>query len=299
MSRRSRPVPKKENAPSAPALHVSQIMPVLKDANSGLQTKIVRNLGDFTVALLAFSENPESLVLAGTGTLLTTRGAHFILTARHVWEEKLKLADEIGIVLRPYVKHSFGISRKDFAVFGLPKPRQWTKWGPDIALLRVPPEYVGSIAAHKVFLNVEKPRRKIGLQVLEIKVLMGTPAAFGKISGTSADLQIMGMFLAQEKQRKRNGFDYLDYSFDLGFPGVPRKFGGVSGGGVWSAYLYYSPQTGEIDWRTSLHGVAFYQLEIINERRSIRCHGPGSIRKALRLVPSRTQATQNKQSIFI
>jgi hypothetical protein len=264
---------------------VREILPVLRDESSGLQAKVVRNLGDFTVALLAISDSPESLELAGTRTLLTTGGAHFILTARHVWERKLRLADHVGIVLRPNVRHRFGICRKDFAVFGLPKPKKWTKWGPDLVLLRIPAEHVGSIAVHKVFLNVEKPPRKIGLRVLAVQVLMGTPAAFGKIAGAHADLQIMGMFLAAEKQRKRIGFDYLDYRFDLAFPGVPRKFGGVSGGGVWHVYLYYSPQTGEIDWRLSLHGVAFYELDIVKEHRPIRCHGPRSIKRLLRLAP--------------
>jgi hypothetical protein len=49
--------------------------------------------------------------------------------------------------------------------------------------------------------------------------------------------------------------------------------------------MYWAPSTGEIDWKMSLHGVAFYQLSIVAERRTIRCHGPETIRAALRLIP--------------
>jgi hypothetical protein len=263
-----------------------EIEGVLRDQNSGLREKIVRNLGDFTVALLAISEYPERLALAGTGTLLSADGAHFILTARHVWEEVLKDAAHIGITLKPDVSHKFGIRRRDVAVFGLPKPDAWNEWGPDLALLRIPAEDVGSIGVYRVFLNVTKQPRRIDGQFLEVQVLMGTPAAFGKITDAHADLQISGMFLGPEIQHERNGFDYLDYEFDLTFPGVPRRFGGVSGGGVWRVYMYYSPETGEIDWSISLHGVAYFELPIVEERRYVRCHGPQGIRAVIGAVTS-------------
>ena len=79
--------------------------------------------------------------------------------------------------------------------------------------------------------------------------------------------------------------ELLDAVLTLAAIVVPRDFGGVSGGGVWQVYLYWAPSTGEIDWKMSLHGLAFFQLPIIAERRTIRCHGPESIRAALRLIP--------------
>ena len=107
--------------------------------------------------------------------------------------------------------------------------------------------------------------------------MMGTPAALGRIIDAHADLQITGMFLGPETQRRTGDFDYLDYEMDLAMPGVPRRFGGVSGGGVWRVWLFYSPDTGRIDWEMSFHGVAFYELDIANEHRPIRCHGPDSL----------------------
>src|ERR1019366_9764793 len=66
-----------------------------------LQFRIVRDLGSFTVSLfeLSSSEDGDHLQLAGTGSLLTSGGSHYILTAAHVWHEVLKSADKIGITL--------------------------------------------------------------------------------------------------------------------------------------------------------------------------------------------------------
>ncbi len=51
------------------------IQEIQRDEKTGLQGKIVRNLGDFTVALLAISDNPERLERAGTGTSVAFDGA--------------------------------------------------------------------------------------------------------------------------------------------------------------------------------------------------------------------------------
>ncbi len=185
------------------------------------------------------------------------------------------------------MNHRYGIVRKDFQVFGLPAPPEWNEWGPDLILLRIPGEHIGSIRAHKVFLNNDRPARQLG-PVLNTVVLMGTPAELGTITDTHAALQITGMFLTKEKKQERSGFDYLDYDFDLTFPGTPRRFGGVSGGGVWNVYIHRSPETGEIDWDVMLHGVAFFELDVVNEHRSIRCHGPESLNTLLRALNSAT-----------
>lgn len=159
--------------------------------------------------------------------------------------------------------------------FGLPKPKEWSEWGPDLVLLSVPAEDVVRISVYRCFWNLAG-RVDIDAEVLEVHILMGTPAALGTINETYADLQITGL----ETRHARGEFDYLDYEIDLSFP-VPRNFGGVSGGGVWQVYVYWSTSTGEVDWKMSLHGVAYYQLPIIAERTTIRCHGPQTIQATL------------------
>jgi hypothetical protein len=86
-----------------------------------------------------------------------------------------------------------------------------------------------------------------------------------------------------EIEHNRGEFDYHDFDIDLSLPG-PRSFGGVSGGGLWRVWLYRTTPDGEIDWKISLHGVAFYELPIVNERRIIRCHGGRSVETTIRCI---------------
>ncbi|HEY1423640.1 MAG TPA: hypothetical protein VGF20_09320 [Candidatus Acidoferrum sp.] len=257
-----------------------EIGDILRDANSGLRDRIIRNLGSFTVAMLAVS-GEDRLELAGTGSLMAIGGAHYILTARHVWEERLRDAEHLGITIRPNLVHRYGIPIRDVMAIGLPKPGIWNEWGPDLVLLRIPGEHVGTIQAfHCSFWN---PSRLIeNGDVLEVLVLMGTPIERGTIIDSHANLEITGMYLGPEAAQLKGDFDYLDYEMDLGFPGVPRTFGGVSGGGVWRVWLFWSPENREIDWKMSFHGVAFWQHDIVNEHRSIRCHGPKSVEAVMR-----------------
>jgi hypothetical protein len=183
----------------------NEIEGILRDDKSGLRERVVRNLGDFTVALLAiYNGSNERLALAGTGTLVVIEKAHFILTARHVWDEVLSKADQIGLTLKPEIDHKYGIARNEFAVFGLPKPAEWNEWGPDLVLLRIPAESVGTIGAYKSYWNVQR-LININAEVLEVMVLMGTPAALGEFTDSHAELQIAGMFLGPKKRRNGMG----------------------------------------------------------------------------------------------
>ena len=264
-----------------------EIESILKDSTSGLRDKVIRNLGLFTVAFLAISDEPnEQFEMAGTGTLVELSGKHFILTARHVWERRLKSADQIGVTRKPEVSHRFPISPRKVVPLGPPRPEVWDEWGPDIVLLHIMPEYVGDLAAVKSFWNLSRPDVKLEppREVLAVDILMGTPVALGTIIGSHAELQITGIFFSKlETESTRGEFDYRDFDIDLSQDG-PRDFGGVSGGGLWQVNLYWS-STGEIDWKLIFRGVAFYQFPPVADHTVIRCHGV----RALKVVIS--QAT--------
>jgi len=259
-----------------------EIEAVLEDAGSGLQDKITHHLGNYTVALLGISGWPERLALASTGTLFAIDGTRYILTARHVWDEVLASADYVGITLKQGVDHKFAIPTRDFVPIGLPRPGAWNEWGPDLILLRIPAEHVGTIEAYRSFWNGAR-LVKISAECLEVFVLIGTPGELGTFEPGHADLQITGMYLGPEKLQQRGGFDFLDYEIEPRI-GLPVRFGGVSGGGVWRVLLFCSPESGEIDWKVSFHGVAFYQLGIGGNPTTLRCHGPQSVLSMLRTV---------------
>jgi hypothetical protein len=239
-----------------------------------------------TVALFAVSEHgqDQSLELAGTGTLVEVDGSQYILTAAHVWGEVLKTASKVGISLPENRDHSFLMDVSTVVPVGPPKPDSWNEWGPDVIFLRIPQAHVGAIRAFRTLYNLSfkgiSEQEKIALKTthLELWVFIGAPHEFGKFPAKNyADIQINAFFASAPVAHLKNGFDFLDFKGETSLPGVPKSFGGVSGGGLWKILAYASPATGNIDSMATLEGVAFYELPVDDNHSVIRGHGPKTI----------------------
>src|SRR5947209_4766802 len=122
-----------------------QIKAAIEDEKSRLREKIVRNVGAHTVVLFAISDSREGevLELGGTGTLVSIACSHYVLTARHVWEERLKSARDVGITLKEDIDHCCRIQVNVLVPSGPAKPRSWNEWGPDLVFLKLPANHVG------------------------------------------------------------------------------------------------------------------------------------------------------------
>ena len=182
--------------------------------------------------------------------------------------------------------HRHVIETRTLVSFGLPLPKGWNEWGPDLLFLRVPNEYVGTIRAVKRFYPLDRGRPKVehGIEAL---MLMGAPGESGRYTSKRAELNIHGFqFDANALPYRRGDLDYLDSKEDTKFAGVPKDFGGVSGGGLWRVQIFELPDTGKLDWKWFLQGVAFWQIPQPDEHMTIRCHGPESIQTATKLVPA-------------
>jgi hypothetical protein len=83
----------------------SKVVAALSKADYELREKIIRDIGTFTVPL--FKVVGKAIELAGTGTLIAIRGSHYILIAAHVWHEKLRSADKIGIGIQENIANGF------------------------------------------------------------------------------------------------------------------------------------------------------------------------------------------------
>lgn len=64
-------------------------------------------------------------------------------------------------------------------------------------------------------------------------------------------------------------------------PDVAGNFEGVSGGGLWTVYIYVD-ENGEAQNFKVLRGVAFWQQCLADSALLVRCHGPQSIGSVLR-----------------
>lgn len=241
----------------------------------------MREIGSSSVALFAVfdSEHGDLLELAGSGTLVAFGESHYILTASHVWERVLKGAVKVGITLTDNISHRFLMDVAAIVICGAPRAAASEDWGPDLIFLRIPEEHLGTIKAYQSFYDPEVDGKKsLNVNHVEMWVLMGAPAAFGKFTRIHADIEINGLFAnIGPGCYNRGDFDYYDLEMNLSAPGVPASFGGVSGGGLWRVMAHCSCSGGNIDWLRILEGVAFYQSPIVGGRRIVRCHGPKSI----------------------
>jgi hypothetical protein len=229
----------------------------------------------------------EVLALAGSGTLLESRGSHYILTAGHVWYNVLRRAEKVGITLREHYDHTCFLDTRTLVPFDPDRPAVWNEWGPDLVLLRIPPSRVGEIRAFKVFYDIEA-----GLQHQaqgewnETYLLVGAPAALGQFRQNHASVELMGFWVGLPTPYDNEGRTYLDAMATLPPPSDVASFGGVSGGGLWRIQVFWNQAEGKIDARALLEGVAFYELEVSAGCGVVRCHGVASIKGALDAINS-------------
>jgi hypothetical protein len=240
-----------------------------------LRQNIVRSLGSSSTAMLALSDTGVRFV--GSGSLVFVDGVHYILTAAHVWES-LKSAPTLGITVTDNINHKFQIPVPAIvATTFQPNNSAWNEWGPDLVLLRIPPELVGGIKAFQVFEYIMAPPQPLGVEASEVWVAMGAPGELGKFSPTHADLQISGRFVGP-KPVTHGQYDYFDFQLDSSSPDMPKSWGGMSGGGLWRVLVYRSPETGKIDWAQRLWGTIYWQFAPKGGFRDIRSHGSESIK---------------------
>lgn len=250
-----------------------------------LWDKIVRSLGSSTVALFGiyYINGEERLKFAGTGTLAAAGNYHGILTAAHVWEV-LERTAKVAITMADKINHRYAIEVKAIHATVLERSAtEWDEHGPDLALLRIPNETVGEIQVYHVFEHLDEPPKKLGVEAFEYWMAMGTPGEFGTFTETHASVEING---SNVDPRYLSGApDYYDFELDAHGPGIPKSYGGFSGGGLWRLLVFSPPVTGKVDWAYRLKGVIFWQFPPVGGRRTIRCHGPETIASLLKLVP--------------
>ena len=100
-----------------------------------LRQRIVRNLGNSTVALFAVfdSHGTDLLKLAGTDSLAVVGDSHGILTAAHVWVDVLKPGVKLGITLTNNINHKCVIDVSTVvATVVRDSASGWNQWGPDM-----------------------------------------------------------------------------------------------------------------------------------------------------------------------
>lgn len=243
---------------------------------------ITQDIGKFTVAMFAMKEGSTAAKVGftGTGNLMLLNGGHYILTASHVWHKALKSSAKVGLTLVEDITHRFMMDTAALELVADLTTND-TEWGPDLVLLHVPFEYASQISVYKSFYDQRvdgKPAPET-MGGVDIRSLLGAPGELGTFVPMHADLVICNFFVdVNASFFEHEGYDYVDFRFNVDAPGMPQYFNGVSGGGLWDVILYYSPEThNKLDWSRTLKGIAFWQFSKIGSHKVVRCHGPKSL----------------------
>ena len=222
--------------------------------------------------------------LGGSGTLVSIGNTRAILTAHHV-VERLPRTGRLGILLgktsEPESVDTAGLNFLQIAQ----GPHDYS--GPDLGAIILAPSIASAIGAKKSFYDIESrsasalsapPAVSDGLWAIQGFVDERTTITFDADGRgrTTAFFNYCG-FGQPEPVVQDGQYDYFDMLVSQQARAVaPRRWNGVSGGGLWQADLRRRGNGLEHE-RPILAGVAFYQLPTDETSCGVRCHGFRSV----------------------
>lgn len=239
-----------------------------------------RRIEDSSLFLLRVDAPPVGEVqrrFAGSGTLVTHKGVHYLLTARHVWSEVLEGGEFIGVNIAPRGRGDFFRIPTLTVIETNTGPCSSVEWGPDLVLLRIHDHEAAAIEARprRIFYNLDASRDECLRESDDEAMwcLIGGPGELVHVGQTEGDAEGRAYWSEMMPEaHERDGFDYLDFDLkqkDTLIP--PSSYAGMSGSGLWEV------RKGALD-SPLLVGVAFCQSA---DRSYVRCHGPKSVYERL------------------
>ena len=128
----------------------------ITDIPMAVWDQVENSLRHYFVPILAVwkHERVSDLKLIGSGTLINIDGKGYILTAAHVWGAAAG-ADALHLLMMA------GRAKVEIPYANISGRTVWDRegpeeWGPDLALLEIPPPQLTTIKAYKSFLNFEQ-----------------------------------------------------------------------------------------------------------------------------------------------
>ncbi|MBX3024687.1 hypothetical protein KF840_07240 [bacterium] len=270
----------------------------------------IENVEDAALdAALRFIRNHTSPLfldgaLAGSGTFISWDDQFGILTAHHVPHNPLDSArrfdfsassgQKLGLSLVEYA-HRFELEMRYLGVsdIALPIDPADPCRGPDLAVIRLGNKAsVQDIEARKSFYRLSyrtAERLEASLRADGIFAICGAAKeeerqaepelGFSEVTVENLCTYYGGLVPPHSRWFERDGYEYIE--IDVRYPGVedpPKKFGGVSGGGLWQIAVQPCPDDPTrfvVFDDPVLAGVAFCQGVVDPSRGFLRCHAGG------------------------
>ena len=231
------------------------------------------------------SKRAENAILLGSGVLVQVGNVHAILTADHVLDV-LPCSGRLGLILSDKSERTT-IDVSGIEYLSIARGDDSGR-GPDIGAVLLSDSIASTLNARKSFYNLDgKKERLLGTPpddrqgiwiaqgfVDEMTVLDPNPSPYESVKGFCQYGAVGGV------EEYVSGDDHDYYTFPLKTPpseGIPRSFGGCSGGGLWHVLLVET-DGGELAIDQSLlQGLIYWQEPPENGLPALRCHGPRSI----------------------
>jgi len=255
-----------------------------------LIAEIAGVIHSFSTALIKIKSNDrenEHPILIGSGTFVTIQGVQGILTAYHV-AHQLEFGCLLGLILFSN-EHRHTIEFQHLEIINIAKGTNDSD-GPDLSFIVLPSKKVSEIKPYKHFIDLAVDREIMLNNPPEVHggiwFLCG---AVGEKTREEKSSRGLGQVLSLEgtcsavgadRFYTQDGFDYIESDVEYGKGiNLPDTFGGMSGGGLWQVTVkkYSSGRFEPVGY--FLSGVAFYQSEIRDSKRFIKCHGRESLYK--------------------
>ncbi len=262
------------------------------DVSEDLVNSISSSIYPFVVGLIHRDD------LIGSGTLVRLGDRRGILTAYHVihdvvprFDFRAGSQDFLGLIILSHERaHRFEIPLGVgvTTIVDIAKPTV-EELGPDLAFIEIKPSHhLDQLDACRDFFNLGVNREKglrMDLSEKDPMVISGfcheghtteiDKDGFSLVKGFKGFAGFTGI----ENRREHANYDLCDVGVDYSLDdGLPKSFGGYSGGGLWHIVLTKDEITGKLDHRSPMFaGVIFYQEQISDTRKILRCHLTNSV----------------------
>lgn len=256
-----------------------------------LYDEAIEKIARFSVGLIGIHvrDHTEVAWQSGSGTLVDLDGTLCIITADHVIEDVLH-GQRIGLL----IDWNGGLRRcmldRNHLQFVRLARGPTQDVGPDLGAILLPRngEAVATLHAHKAFYNLRKRTEQFATGYpsptegvwIPCGVLAEGSQALPPSRGFESVTGHWGMFgiANSPTETLRGDFDYLDLRGRPRIdPDMPGSFRGASGGGLWQARIARKLD-GSLELReVVLSGIIFYETDVENDIRGLRCHGRASL----------------------